>query len=206
LQIEQLRGFLKWINELGLSARSQARIISGIKSFFKYLMLENLVTTDPTELLESPKLGRKLPDTLSVEDINNLVAAIDLSKPEGTRNKAMLECLYSCGLRVSELVNLKLSNLHMPIGFVKVTGKGDKERLVPIGSVAVRYIGIYLEAVRAHIDIAQGHEDFVFVSRRGTKLTRVMVFTIIRRLASQIHLQKKISPHTFRHSFATHPH
>jgi len=204
LNTEHLQAFVKWVNDVGLSARSQARIISGIKSFFKYLLLENLVTNDPSQLLETPKLGRKLPDTLSVEDINNLVAAIDLSKDEGTRNKAMLETLYSCGLRVSELVNLRISNLHLAIGFIKVTGKGDKERLVPIGSVATKYIQIYMDSVRSHIDVKHGHEDSVFLSRRGTRLTRVMVFTIIRRLAERIHLRKSISPHTFRHSFATH--
>ena len=204
LKPDQLQAFVQWVNEVGLSARSQARIISGIKSFFKYLLLENLVLNDPSQLLESPKLGRKLPDTLSVDDINNLVAAIDLSKPEGTRNKAMLETLYSCGLRVSELVNLKISNLHLPIGFIKVTGKGDKERLVPIGSVATKFIQIYLDSVRSHVDIKHGHEDSVFLNRRGSRLTRVMVFTIVRQLADRIHLQKSISPHTFRHSFATH--
>jgi integrase/recombinase XerD len=204
LKPDHLQSFVKWVNEVGLSARSQARIISGIKSFFKYLLLENLVINDPTQLLESPKLGRKLPDTLSVDDINNLVAAIDLSKAEGTRNKAMLETMYSCGLRVSELVNLKISNLHLTIGFIKVTGKGDKERLVPIGSVATKYIQIYMDTVRCHINVKHGHEDSVFLSRRGTRLTRVMVFTIIRQLAERIHLRKTISPHTFRHSFATH--
>ena len=204
LKQDHLQAFIKWVNDIGLGARSQARIISGIKSFFKYLLLENLVLNDPSQLLESPKLGRKLPDTLSIEDIDNLVAAIDLSKPEGTRNKAMLETLYSCGLRVSELVNLKISNLHLAIGFIKVTGKGDKERLVPIGSIATKYIQIYLDAVRSHINIKHGHEDFVFLNRRGSRLTRVMIFTIVRGLADRIHLQKTISPHTFRHSFATH--
>ena len=204
LKQEQLQGFIKWVNEIGLSARSQARIISGIKSFFKYLLMENLVTDDPTQLLESPKLGRRLPDTLSAADINNLVAAIDQSKPEGTRNKAMLETLYSCGLRVSELVNLKLSNLHLSVGFVKVQGKGDKERLVPIGGIAIKYIRIYLDTVRNQIAVKPGQEDYVFLSKRGMPLTRVMVFTIIRQLAQRIHLRKTISPHTFRHSFATH--
>ncbi|MCX6292200.1 MAG: site-specific tyrosine recombinase XerD [Bacteroidetes bacterium] len=204
IELKHLQDFVKWINELGMSARSQARIISGIKGFFKYLLMENLIVNDPSQLLEAPKLGRKLPDTLSIDDINHLINAIDLSKNEGTRNKAMLETLYSCGLRVSELVNLKLSNLHLEIGFVKVTGKGDKERLVPIGSVATKFIRIYLEGVRSHQNIKPGHEDVVFLNRRGAKLTRVMIFTIIKQLATKIHLKKKISPHTFRHSFATH--
>ncbi len=204
IELKHLQDFITWINGLGLSARSQARIISGIKGFFKYLLMENLIVNDPSQLLESPKLGRKLPDTLSINDINNLINAIDLSTPEGTRNKAMLETLYSCGLRVSELVNLKLSNMHLEIDFLKVTGKGDKERLVPIGSVAIKFIRIYIESVRSHMKIKPGHEDVVFLNRRGAKLTRVMIFTIIRRLAIKINLKKKISPHTFRHSFATH--
>jgi integrase/recombinase XerD len=204
VKLENLQEFIGWINEIGMSARSQARIISGMKAFFKYLLIENLVINDPSHLLETPRLGRKLPDTLSTQDINNLIAAIDLSKPEGTRNKAMLETLYSCGLRVSELVNLKLSNLHLSVGFVKVTGKGDKERLVPIGSVATKYIGIYLDTIRAHILPQKGHEDILFLNKRGMRLSRVMIFTIIKRLALAIQLKKSISPHTFRHSFATH--
>jgi integrase/recombinase XerD len=203
-KLEHLQGFIGWINEIGLSARSQARIISGIKSFFKYCLMENIITDDPSQLLESPRLGRKLPDTLSVEDINQLIAAIDLSKPEGIRNKAMLETLFSCGLRVSELVGLLLSNLHLEIGFVKVTGKGDKERLVPIGSVAIKHLKIYLEEIRNHQVIQSGNEDFVFLNQRGRKLSRVMIFTIIKQLSQKIQLRKSISPHTFRHSFATH--
>ena len=202
--LSHLQKFIMWINELGLGARSQARIISGIKAFFKYLLMENSIISNPSELLETPKVGRKLPDTLSVEDINALIDAIDLSKPEGVRNKAMLETLYSCGLRVSELVNLKLSNLHSEIGFVNVHGKGDKERLVPIGSVAIKHLQIYLKEVRCHQQIVAGNEDVVFLNRRGKKLTRVMVFTIIKQLAAKIRLNKSISPHTFRHSFATH--
>ena len=166
--------------------------------------MENIITDDPSQLLESPRLGRKLPDTLSVEDINQLIAAIDLSKPEGIRNKAMLETLFSCGLRVSELVGLLLSNLHLEIGFVKVTGKGDKERLVPIGSVAIKHLKIYLEEIRNHQVIQSGNEDFVFLNQRGRKLSRVMIFTIIKQLSQKIQLRKSISPHTFRHSFATH--
>ncbi len=204
IELKQLQEFLKWITELGITARSQARVISGIKAFYKYLLLENVLNTDPTALLEAPKLGRKLPETLSVEDINKIIDGIDLSTPEGVRNKAMLETLYSCGLRVSELVNLKISNLFLKDGFVKVTGKGDKERLAPIGSIAVKHINIYREDVRCHITIKKEQEDFLFLNRRGAKLTRVMVFTIIKRLAEKTGLKKHISPHTFRHSFATH--
>jgi integrase/recombinase XerD len=204
VKLSHLQDFIKWLNELGMSAYSQARIISGIKAFYKYLLMENLLSNNPSQLLESPKLGRKLPDTLSVDDINELVSAIDLSKPGGVRDKAMLETMYSCGLRVSELVNLKISNLHLEIGFVKVLGKGDKERLVPIGSVATKHIRIYMNEVRCHINIQKGNEDFLFLNQRGTKLSRVFVFMIIKALAKKIGLKKSISPHTFRHSFATH--
>lgn len=204
VQLEHLQDFLVWINEQQMSARSQARIISGIKSFFRYCLMENIIIDDPSQLLESPRLGRKLPDTLSVDDINRLIAAIDLSRPEGVRNKAMLETMYSCGLRVTELVNLLLSNLHLEVGFVKVTGKGDKERLVPIGQVAIKHLKIYLQEIRQHQSIQPGFEDVVFLNQRGRKLTRVMVFTIIKQLAEKISLKKNISPHTFRHSFATH--
>lgn len=202
--LPHLQDFMKWINELGLSGRSQARIISGLKGFFKYCLMENLIVDDPSQLLESPRLGRKLPDTLSVEDINNLVNAIDLSKSEGVRNKAMLETLYSCGLRVSELTGLKISNVHSDIGFVKVIGKGDKERLVPMGSVAIKHIKIYMDEVRPHIAVQKGCEDFMFLNKRGRPLTRVMIFLVIKQLAKKISLKKSISPHTFRHSFATH--
>ena len=204
IKLNNLQDFLKWINELGMSATSQARIISGIKGFYKYLLMENLVINNPSQLLEAPRIGRKLPDTLNIEEINRLIEAIDLSKPEGTRNKTILETLYSCGLRVSELVNLKISNMHLEIGFLKVTGKGDKERLVPIGSVATKFIRLYIESVRNHLNVKPGNEDIVFLNRRGSKLTRVMIFTIIKGLAKKINLKKKISPHTFRHSFATH--
>lgn len=204
VHLDNLQGFLHWINELGLGARSQARIISGIKGFFKYCLMENIIVQDPSQLIEAPKLGRKLPDTLSIDDINNLIGAVDQSRPEGARNKAMLETLYSCGLRVSELVNLRISNLHLEIGFLKVTGKGDKERLVPLGSVAARHIRIYKEEVRSHALVQTGSEDILFLNNRGTKLSRVMVFTIIKKLAGKIQLKKNISPHTFRHSFATH--
>jgi integrase/recombinase XerD len=204
LNLQNLQDFLKWINELGMGSRSQARVLSGIKSFYKYLLLENVVTDDPTTLLEGPKLGRKLPDFLTVEEINTIIAAIDLSKPEGERNKAMLETLYSSGLRVSELVGLKKSNVHPEIGLLRVVGKGNKERLVPMGSVAIKQIGIYENNYRNRLQIKPGNEDFLFLNRRGAKLTRVMVFTIIKDLVAKAGIKKSISPHTFRHSFATH--
>ncbi|MBK0402128.1 site-specific tyrosine recombinase XerD [Adhaeribacter sp. BT258] len=199
-----LQGFLQWVNELGMSATSQARMLSGIRAFYKFLIMENIVTADPTENLEAPKLRRKLPDTLNFQEIEELFAAIDVSKPEGARNKAMLETLYSSGLRVSELVELKLSNFYPDMGFLKVVGKGNKERLVPIGRDALKFIQIYLEHFRKNLKIKPGQEDYLFLNRRGTKLTRVMVFLIIKELAQKIGLQKQISPHTFRHSFATH--
>ncbi|MBK8413479.1 MAG: site-specific tyrosine recombinase XerD [Bacteroidetes bacterium] len=204
IQLSDLQGVVKWVNELGMSARSQARMLSGIKSFYKYLLLENIVKDDPTELLEGPKLGRKLPDFLSIEEINQILAAIDLSKPEGERNKAMLETLYSSGLRVSELVGLRKSNLYPEISLVRITGKGNKERLVPIGSVALKQIHRYETSYRMQLKIKPGNEDFLFLNRRGAKLTRVMVFTIIKELVLIAGIQKRISPHTFRHSFATH--
>ena len=201
---DDLKNFLVWINGLGMLPPSQARILSGLKTFFKYLIQEDLIKTDPSALLESPKLSRKLPDTLSIIEINMLINAIDLSKPEGMRNKAMLEVLYGCGLRVTELTSLKISNLHLDIEFVKIIGKGNKERLVPIGSEAVKFLTIYLEESRPHIKIKTKKEDFVFLNNRGNPLSRVMVFIIIKSLAEKIGLKKKISPHTFRHSFATH--
>ncbi|MCX6294731.1 MAG: site-specific tyrosine recombinase XerD [Bacteroidetes bacterium] len=204
IELKHLQGFLKWVNELGMTASSQARLISGIKAFYKYLLLENVLSADPTALLEAPKLARKLPDTLSLDDINKLIDAIDLSRQGGQRNKAMLETLYSCGLRVSELVNLKISNLFFNDDYIKVSGKGNKERLVPIGSVAIKQIGIYRDEIRCHVTIKKDNEDFLFLNGRGTKLSRVYVFTMIKELALKIQLKKKISPHTFRHSFATH--
>jgi len=201
---KHLQGFIQHLNELGLSAHSQARIISGIKGFYKYLIFEELIDKDPTALLEGPKLGRKLPDTLSFEEIVKLLEANDLSKPEGGRNRAMLEVLYSSGLRVSELVELKKANVHFDIGFLRVIGKGNKERLVPIGRDAMKFLKIYLEEIRIHVPVQKGFENHVFLNKRGRKLTRVMVFTIIKNLAQKIGLKKTISPHTFRHSFATH--
>ncbi len=187
-----------------VNARSQARIISGLKSFFSYLIFEDYRSDSPMELIEAPRIGRKLPDTLSVEEIDALIQAIDLSKDEGERNKAMLETLYGCGLRVSELVELKLSDLFFEEGFIKVTGKGNKQRFVPIGAITQKYILIYKNQVRSHLSIQKGFEDTLFLNRRGKKLTRAMVFTIIKQLAVVINLNKNISPHTFRHSFATH--
>ncbi|MDB9931895.1 site-specific tyrosine recombinase XerD [Flavobacteriales bacterium] len=202
--LEDLQHFLSTIFELGLSARSQARIISGIKAFYNYLIIENLSKVNPAELLESPKLGRKLPDTISIEEIQTLIDTIDLSSMNGERNKAILETLYGCGLRVSELVNLKISNIYFDEEFIKVVGKGDKERLVPISGSALKQIDIYLNQVRNHVKIAKGFEDFVFLNRSGKSLTRVMIFTIIKQLTEKAGIKKTISPHTFRHSFATH--
>ena len=204
IRLNDLQHFIKWIGELGMSATSQARIISGIKSFYKFCMIEHISKHDPTTLLEAPKLKKSLPDTLSYEEIENIIAQIDLSKPEGGRNKAMLELLYSCGLRVSELVNLKISQLYFDVGFIRALGKGDKERLIPIGRSAIKYVNIYLKNIRVHIPVKPGNEDIVFLNRRGSKLTRVMVFLIIKELAKKAGIKKTISPHTFRHSFATH--
>ncbi len=187
-----------------VNARSQARIISGLKSFFNYLIFEDYRNTNPLELIDSPKTGRKLPDTLSVDDIDKLIVAIDLSSNEGERNRAMLETLYSCGLRVSELVALRISDLFFEEGFIKITGKGNKERFVPIGESTQKYILIYVNSVRLHLNIKKGHEDTLFLNRRGSQLTRAMIFTIIKDLAFKIGLNKNISPHTLRHSFATH--
>ena len=187
-----------------VNARSQSRIISGLRSFFNYLIFEDYRLDNPLELIESPKIGRKLPDTLSEEEIDVIIKAIDLSKPEGERNRAMLETLYGCGLRVSELVTLKISDLFFDEGFIKVTGKGDKQRFVPIVGVTQKYINIYRNDIRKHLNIQAGFEDTLFLNRRGKQLTRAMIFTIIKQLAEKIGLKKNISPHTFRHSFATH--
>lgn len=201
---QDLVDFLEFINELGMSAYTQARMVSGLKAFFRFLIYEEVITKDPSELLEAPKLGRKLPDTLDLPEIEKLFEAIDMSTPEGTRNRAMLETLYSSGLRVSELINLKISNIHEDIGFLRVVGKGSKERLVPIGRSALKQIIIFKNEIRVHIDVKQGFEDHLFVTKRGKAISRVMVFMVIKELASKIGLKKSISPHTFRHSFATH--
>lgn len=199
-----LKEFVTDLYDLGLSARSQARIISGIKQFFGFLLLEDILEDDPSELLEMPKIGRKLPEVLSIEEIDQLIAAIDMSKTESHRNRAIIETLYSCGLRVSELVNLRFSDMYFDEGFIRVIGKGNKERLVPVSPSVEKEIGIYNDHVRRHQNIKTGNENVVFLNRRGAKLTRVMIFTIIKDLAAEIGLKKTISPHTFRHSFATH--
>ncbi len=204
IELTELQGFVKWVAELGIAQASQARIISGIKAFYKYCLLENIAIKDPTTLLEAPKLKRSLPDVLSFDEIENIIAQIDLSVPEGGRNKAIIETMYSCGLRVSEVVNLKLSQLYLDVGFIRVTGKGSKERLVPIGSVAVKYITLYVNTIRVHVPVKNGEEDIVFLNRRGSRLSRVMIFLIIKNLVKKAGIKKNISPHTFRHSFATH--
>jgi len=202
--VNELKSFIKWTSELGMLPSTQARVISGLKAFFSFLLIEGIIDTDPTQLLEAPRLSRKLPDTLNLQEINLLIDAIDLSRPDGMRNKAILETLYSCGLRVSELTELRISDLYEDSGFIKVTGKGDKERIVPIGSVALKYINIYLQEVRIHLRVQQGHQDYIFLNRSGKKLTRVYIFLFIKALAEKTGLKKTISPHTFRHSFATH--
>ena len=203
VRLVQLRKFVEWMNDKGVSPRTQARTISGVKSFYKFLLIEEVVENDPTTLLESPKIGRKLPDVLSDDEINRLIDAVDLVKPEGLRNKAILETLYSCGLRVSELVNLRLSNLHFEQEFLKIAGKGEKERLVPISKRAIEDIKKYMVGYRRKLKIDKSSENILFLNRRGRKLSRVMIFTIIKNLAQKIKLEKSISPHTFRHSFAS---
>ncbi|MCD4774332.1 MAG: site-specific tyrosine recombinase XerD, partial [Bacteroidales bacterium] len=204
IKLSVLQDFVMWINKTGLNARSQARIISGTKAFFNYLILEEVLESNPSELLEAPKIGRKLPDTLSFDEIEMIINAIDLSKPEGERNKAILETLYGCGLRVSELISMKITNLYFNDGFIKITGKGDKERLVPIGKVAQKHIEIYLDNIRNHQSPRKGDEDILFLNQRGGQLSRVMIFLIVKDLTEKAGIHKKISPHTFRHSFATH--
>lgn len=199
-----LQKFIQWISELGMTPASQARIISGIKGFYKYCLIEEIVKTDPTTLLESPKLIRTLPDVLSFSEIEEMIANIDLSKPEGERNRAILETMYSCGLRVSELINLQISCLYLDVGFLRVIGKGNKERLVPIGNDASKYITIYRDAVRRRMPVKKGYEDILFLNKHGRALSRVMIFYIIKDLALKARINKTISPHTFRHSFATH--
>ncbi len=202
--LQHLKDLMESINNRGISPRTQARIISGIKSFYKFLLIEEKIDRDPTSLLEAPKVGRKLPEILSVEEIDTIINAIDIKKPEGQRNKAILETLYSCGLRVSELIDLKISNLFFESGFIKVEGKGSKERLVPISNKAIKEINLYLSEYRRILNIHPEHEDVLFLNRRGKKLSRVMIFTIIKNIARELNLEKNISPHTFRHSFATH--
>ncbi len=204
IELHHLNLFVKQLYDLGLSARTQARILSGVKQFFRFLLLEGDLEKDPSELLEMPKIGKKLPEVLTIEEIDALIAAIDLSKPEGHRNKAILETLYSCGLRVSELVNLKFEDIFFDEGFMRIIGKGGKQRLVPVSHSVAKEIDLYEVATRNHMNIKSGNESFVFLNRRGAKLTRVMIFTIIKNLAETAGIRKNISPHTFRHSFATH--
>ncbi len=202
--LKTLQQFVKWVGELGMTASSQARTISGIKGFYKYCLIENIAAIDPTALLEAPKLKRSLPEVLSFDEIEKIIGKIDQSKPEGGRNKAILETMYSCGLRVTEAINLQISCLYLDVGFVRVTGKGNKERLVPIGSDAVKYIKLYKDNIRVHVPIKKGCEDILFLNKRGGQLSRIMIFYIIKDLAKKAEITKNISPHTFRHSFATH--
>jgi len=201
---EQLEGFLIYLHEIKMNDRSQSRIISGVRAFYRFLLMEDLIDSDPSQLMDLPKLKRKLPDTLAYAEITSIINAIDLSTPEGQRNKAIFETLYSCGLRVSELTGLKISDLFMDDGFVKVTGKGNKERLVPIGDSAINYITIYRQTVRNHLTIQRGHEDILFLNKQGKGISRVYIFMLIKQLAAKAGIKKSISPHTFRHSFATH--
>jgi len=201
---EHMKEFVQWLSENKTSAATQSRVISGIRTFYKYLLLENIVSNNPTELLEMPKTGRKLPDVLSVQDIDSLIQAIDMSSNEGHRNRAILEVMYSCGLRVGEAVNLKISDLFFDTGFVRVIGKGNKQRLIPIGSVAMKFVDRYRKEIRPHQKMKKGFEDYLFLNNRGRKLTTVMIFIIIKNLARDSGMKKHVSPHTFRHSFATH--
>lgn len=204
IELTHLQSCVQWIATLGMTATSQARIISGIKAFYKYLLLEDIVKQDPTQLLEAPKTKRQLPDILSFEEIELIIAQVKTGTPEGARNRAILETMYSCGLRVSEVTGLLISQLHFDAGFIRVIGKGDKERLIPIGRDAIKYINIYKDEVRVHMPCKPGQEDILFLNRRGSALTRVMIFLVIKELTAQAGIEKQVSPHTFRHSFATH--
>jgi integrase/recombinase XerD len=201
---DDIKQFISWINELGMLASSQSRVLSGLKSLFGFLVLERIIEEDPTVLVEMPRITKKIPSTLQLEEINAMVEAIDSSKPEGMRNKALLEVLYSCGLRVSELINLQISNIFATEEYIKVIGKGNKERIIPIGTTALKFIRIYLEEVRVHINVKKGYEDIVFLNRLGTSISRITVFNIVKELAEKAGIKKVVSPHTFRHSFATH--
>ncbi|MBF45906.1 MAG: tyrosine recombinase XerD [Flavobacteriales bacterium] len=203
INTSDLTAFIRWVAEIGMSASSQSRIISGIKAFFRYLILENIISNDPSTLIEGPKKGLKIPETLSIEEIDQIINAIDLSHPQGQRNKAIIETLYGCGLRVSELINLKMSNWYKKDGFIKVIGKGDKERLIPIGNITAKVLNIYVNEVRCHLSIQKGQEDYIFLSKRGKYLSRISIFNIVKELAEKAQIKKNISPHTFRHSFAT---
>ncbi len=201
---KEIRLFIKWITDLGLSATSQARILSGLKAFFEYLIIEKEIKEDPMEFIEAPRIGRKLPDVLSIEEMENILSSIDMSRKDGHRNRALLELLYSCGLRVSELVDTKISQIYFDEGFIRVIGKGNKERLVPVGDVALNFLTHYIEGDRVHLNIQPGHEDYIFLNLRGKRLTRMTVFNVIKEHVVKCGIQKSISPHTFRHSFATH--
>ena len=203
INTSDLTAFIRWVAEIGMSASSQSRIISGIKAFFRYLILENIISNDPSSLIEGPKKGLKIPETLSIEEIDQIINAIDLSHPQGQRNKAIIETLYGCGLRVSELINLKMSNWYKKDGFIKVIGKGDKERLIPIGNITAKVLNIYVNEVRCHLTIQKGQEDYIFLSKRGKYLSRISIYNIVKELAEKAQIKKNISPHTFRHSFAT---
>ena len=202
--LSELQACVQWIASLGMSATSQARIISGIKAFYRYLLLEDIIRQDPTLLIEAPKTRRQLPDVLSFDEIEQIIAQVKAGTPEGQRNRAILETMYSCGLRVSEVISLKISQLHFDAGFIRVVGKGDKERLVPIGPDAIKYINIYKDEIRVHVPVKKGQEDILFLNRRGSALTRVMIFLVIKDLTAAAGIDKQVSPHTFRHSFATH--
>ena len=205
VQSSHLQGFVRWINEIGLGANSQARIISGVKAFYKFLLVEDLINDDPTAILDSPSLQKKIPEVLAYDEIQAMLATTDLSFDHGVRNRAMLETLYACGLRVSELINLRLSNFYKEVGFLKVIGKNNKERIVPIGETAIKHIGFYVKEIRQHQkNIHKDHTNFLFLNRRGKKLSRIMVFNIVKEAAAAAGIQKNVSPHTFRHSFATH--
>lgn len=204
ITLEELQGCVQWIAQLGMTATSQARTISGLKAFYKFLLLEDMAQEDPTQLLEAPKVLRKLPDVLTFEEIERIIAQIPLDTAEGHRNKAILETMYSCGLRVSEVINLQITQLHMDVGFIRVIGKGNKERMVPIGKDAMRQIDIYRRNVRIELPVKYGQEDTLFLNRRGSALSRVMIFLVIKELTKKAGINKNVSPHTFRHSFATH--
>ena len=204
VELHHLQEFVMWVAELGLSASTQSRMISGLKSFYKYLLIEDILSTNPAELLETPRMAKKLPDTLSIEEIEQIIGAVDMSSNSGQRNRAILETLYGCGLRVSELINLKVSDIHFNEGFIRVSGKGNKERLIPVGGAARKHILLYMDHDRIHLTIAKGQEDFLFLNRRGSRMSRVMIFYIEKEMTEKAGIRKEISPHTFRHSFATH--
>ncbi len=204
VSLDHIRDFVFYLNDIGLGAATQSRIISGIKSFYKYLLIEEIIDNDPTELIESPRLARKIPDVLNVEEVDAFLAGFDMSTPHGRRNRAMFEVMYACGLRVSELIGLKISDLFFDVGFIRVIGKNDKQRLIPIGEEAIKQINFYLDERALLKNIKKGEEDIIFLNKRGSRLSRIMVFYIVKEIALQVGITKTVSPHTFRHSFATH--